>query len=130
MQDFRKLRVWEKSHQMALEIYRRTGSFPDSEMYSMTSQMRRAAVSIPANIAEGCGRSSSADFGRFLHIALGSACELEYFLILARDLEYLEPSAYDNVSETLIAIKQMISALLSRIRNSDEDRILKPTTDN
>jgi four helix bundle protein len=89
MKDFRELKVWEKAHALVLNLYRETTSFPPSELYGLTVQIRRAAASIPANIAEGCGRGSSADFARFLQIAMGSACELEYHLLLARDLGFL-----------------------------------------
>jgi four helix bundle protein len=84
MQDFRKLKVWEKSHNLTLEIYKSTESFPGSEIYGLTSQTRRSCSSIPANISEGCGRKSAAEFARFLQIAMGSASELEYHLLLAR----------------------------------------------
>jgi four helix bundle protein len=77
VRDFRKLQVWQKSHQLALDIYRLTIDFPKSEQFGLTRQMRRAAVSIPANIAEGCGRETEREFQRFLHIAAGSANELE-----------------------------------------------------
>ncbi len=86
MQDFRKLSVWEKSHQLTLAIYRATEQFPQSELYGLRSQLRRASASIAANIAEGCGRGSSCDFGRFLDIAAGSGSEVEDHLILAGDL--------------------------------------------
>jgi four helix bundle protein len=83
LKDFRKLKVWEKSHHLALSVYQATSSFPDHEQYGLTSQMRRAAVSIPANIAEGYGRGGDAEFARFLQIASGSAAELQYQILLA-----------------------------------------------
>ena len=86
MQHFRNLLVWQKSHEMVLQVYRISRDFPREELYGLTSQLRRAAVSIPSNIAEGCSRGSDADFGRFLIIALGSSSEVEYQLLLARDL--------------------------------------------
>ncbi|MEP7292950.1 MAG: four helix bundle protein, partial [Chloroflexota bacterium] len=89
MQDFKKLQVWMKAHVFTLALYRATSAFPKEEVYGLTSQMRRAAVSIPANIAEGCGRSSNAELARFLHISMGSASEVEYYLVLAHDLEFL-----------------------------------------
>ena len=89
MQNFRDLKVWTKAHQLALDVYRATKSFPREELYGLTSQIRRSAVSVPSNIAEGCCRSQG-DFGRFIQIAAGSASELEYQLLLAKDLELLE----------------------------------------
>ena len=94
MQDFRDLKVWEKSHQFVLSVYGATSSFPREEMYGLTSQLRRAAVSVPTNIAEGCGRGTDADFARFLQIAMGSACEADYLLLLSRDLKYLAQERY------------------------------------
>lgn len=80
MRDFRELKVWEKSHQLTLAIYKITAIFPREELYGLTIQIRRASASIPANIAEGCGRNGVAELARFLHIAMGSASELEYHL--------------------------------------------------
>ncbi len=85
MRDFKKYKVWELGHKITLEIYRITKDFPKEELYGMTSQMRRAAYSIPSNIVEGCGRESNAEFRRFLIISQGSASELEYFTILPKD---------------------------------------------
>lgn len=82
MKDFRNLKVWEKSHQLTVEIYKATEKFPKHEQYGLTSQLRRASVSVAANIAEGCGRKSDADFGRFLGIAMGSVSELEYLIFI------------------------------------------------
>ena len=94
MKDFRQLKVWEKSHQLALAIYKATKEFPKEELYGLTSQIRRSSMSIPTNIAEGCGRNTDADFARFLQMAMGSASETEYQLILARDLEFLPKDSY------------------------------------
>jgi four helix bundle protein len=116
MKDFRRLAVWEKSHGFTLAIYQMTNSFPREEMFGLTSQIRRAASSIPTNIAEGCGRSTDLDFARFLQISFGSACEVEYHLILARDLEYITPAAFHDSSITLVEIKKMLSALIARVR--------------
>ena len=91
MKDFRQLKVWEKSHQLALTIYRITASFPREETYGLASQIRRAASSIPSNIAEGCGRDGDPELARFCIIARGSASELEYQLLLGRDLKLLQP---------------------------------------
>jgi four helix bundle protein len=92
MQDYHKLQVWQKSHQFTLRAYQRTGSFPKSEVFGLTGQMRRAATSIELNIAEGCGRDSNPELVRFLRMALGSASELECQTEIARDLGYLRPS--------------------------------------
>ena len=85
MQDFRKLNVWEKAHEFVLDVYKASDLFPPQEKFGVTSQLRRSAASIPTNIAEGCGRGSNADLARFLQISMGSASEVEYLLILARD---------------------------------------------
>jgi four helix bundle protein len=90
VKDFRKQKVWQKAHDLALEVYRVTEAFPKTELFGLTSQIRRAGVSIPANIAEGCGRDTDADFSRFLQIAMGSASELEYHLLLAHDLGFFK----------------------------------------
>jgi four helix bundle protein len=120
MRDFRKLEVWEKSHQLTLEIYSATSRFPSGETFGLTSQMRRAASSIPANIAEGCGRDSDADFARFLKIAMGSGNELEYFLLLAKDLHYIDGEACEQLRLETLRVKRMLSGLLSRIRLTPE----------
>jgi len=86
MKDFRSLKVWEKAHELVLKAYKATDLFPKHELYGITSQIRRAAASVPTNIAEGCGKDSDAELKRYFLIAMGSASELEYLLILARDL--------------------------------------------
>ena len=91
MADFERLEVWKASHQLVLQIYRQTAHFPRHELFGLTAQMRRAAVSNAANIAEGRGRDTDPDFARFLTMSLGSVSELEYFLILAKDLDYPSP---------------------------------------
>lgn len=99
MRDFRDLQVWEKGHRLALSIYRATNNFPKEELYGLTSQLRRSAASIPANIAEGCGRSGDAELARFMQIVMGSASELEYHLLLAKDLNYLDPLSYEELAK-------------------------------
>jgi len=89
IQNFRNIQVWQKAHELTLQVYKATKTFPKEEIYGLTSQMRRAALSIPCNIAEGCARSTDADFARFLDIAIGSASEVECQLLLARDLRGL-----------------------------------------
>jgi four helix bundle protein len=116
MRDFRKFQVWEKSHQLTLAIYKATNSFPKDELYGLTSQIRRAASSVPANIAEGCGRSGDGDFARFLQIAAGSASELDYHLLLAHDLGYLSEIEYRGLNPTLLEIKRMLVGLIQNIK--------------
>lgn len=118
MKDFRDLDVWRKAHLLALEIYRVTAAFPKTETFGLTSQMRRAASSIAANIAEGCGRKTDNDFARFLQNAFGSANELEYFLLLASDLGLLKKPEHDRLAENTIEIKKMLAALLRKL-NAD-----------
>jgi four helix bundle protein len=116
MQDFRKLVVWQKSHQLTLDVYKITRTYPKEELYGLTSQTRRSAASIPTNIAEGCGRNGGADLARFLDIALGSACELEYHFILSHDLDYLTGTDHAKLSTIIIKVKQMLCALLQKVR--------------
>ena len=117
MQDFRKLQVWEKSHNLTVRIYELTSQLPREEMYGFTSQIRRACASIPTNIAEGCGRGSSTEFARFLQIAMGSASETEYLILLARDLKYLHTNQYAELMQTIISVKKMLTALLKKLKN-------------
>ncbi|MCU0645970.1 MAG: four helix bundle protein [bacterium] len=116
MKDFRKLNVWEKGHLLALEVYNATRSFPKDELYGLTSQMRRASVSIPSNIAEGCGRGSDAELSRFCQISMGSASELEYQILLSRDLGYLEDPLYEKLTNMVIEVKRMLTSFIQKIR--------------
>jgi len=118
MQDFRQLHVWQKAHELTLTVYRSTARFPAEERYGLVSQMRSAAVSIESNIAEGCGRSSDADFARFLHNSAGSANELECQIMIARDLGYLEPDRAGALSGLRSEVKKMLVALIASM-NSD-----------
>jgi four helix bundle protein len=120
MQDFRDLKVWSKAHAVVLAVYSASEPFPAVERYGITNQMRRAALSIPSNIAEGCGRSTSADFARFLDIAFGSASELEYLLLVARDLGLLASAAHDPILADLKEVKRMLAALIGRIRTATD----------
>lgn len=117
MQDFRSLKVWEKSHTWVLDVYRVTESFPKAEVYGLTSQLRRSAMSVPINIAEGCGRGSDKDLCRFLQISMGSASEAEYQLLLAHDLKYLPTSEYHRLHESVNEIKRMLTGLMQKIRS-------------
>ena len=116
MKDFRQLKVWEKSHQLALAVYKVTKEFPKEELYGLTSQIRRSSMSIPTNIAEGCGRNTDADFARFLQMAMGSASETEYQLILARDLEFLPKDSYEQLHNEVEEVKRMLASLLKTLR--------------
>jgi four helix bundle protein len=98
LKDFRKQKVWQKGHHLTLDVYQVTKAFPKEEMYGLTTQIRRACASIPANIAEGCGREGDAELARFFQIAMGSASELEYHLLLARDLGFLGDSDYQRLA--------------------------------
>lgn len=115
MRDFRSLKVWEKSHFLALEVYRHSQDFPADERFGLTAQIRRAATSIPANIAEGCGRSGNRELARYLGIAMGSASELEYHLILARDLELMMDESYLELSRRTREVKRMLTGLMSKL---------------
>jgi four helix bundle protein len=115
VKDFRQLKVWEKAHRLTLEIYRITASFPRAETYGLTSQIRRASASICANLAEGCGRDGDAELARFCGIARGSASELEYHLLLARDLHLLEAPEHDNLAQETTEIKRMLTALMQKL---------------
>lgn len=114
-QDFRKLRVWQKSHRLTLDVYRLTDGFPEPERYGLINQMRRASVSIASNIAEGSARFSDRDFRRFIHIALGSASELEYQLLLAHDLGHLNAEEHAKLSGDGHDVKRMLSGLKRRL---------------
>ncbi len=116
MRDFRKLKVWEKSHMLALEVYRITRGFPPAEVYGMQAQMRRASVSVASNIAEGSGRSGRAELGQFLNWAAGSVSELEYQLLLARDLGFLNGGTYTRAATRAVEVKRMLAGLLRRVR--------------
>lgn len=112
MRDFKQLLVWQKAHALTLDVYQATKSFPREELYSLTNQIRRAAVSVGANIAEGAGKNLTAEFGRFLLIASGSASELEYHLLLSRDLGYLIPEMYLELSQRVVETKKMLSGFI------------------
>jgi four helix bundle protein len=118
VQNFKDLKVWQKAHRMVLSIYQQTVGFPAQEKFGLTNQIRRAAVSIPANIAEGSVRSSDADFARFLHIALGSASEVDYYLVLARDLRFWKEETYQTLDADLQEVKRMLAALIARVKSA------------
>jgi len=118
MKDFRKLKVWELAHEFVLLLYRETNSFPIDEQYGVTSQVRRAAVSVPSNIAEGCGRNSDAELRRFCEIAMGSASEVEYQLLLCRDLNFLSNDQHHLLEGRLLDCKRMLNSFIRTLRES------------
>ena len=115
MKDFRKLKVWEKAHAFVLTVYTVTRNFPKEEIYGLTSQIKRASLSIGLNIVEGCGRNSNADFKRFLQIAFGSACEAEYCIILSHDLKYITYDEFIFLQQKIIEVKMMLSSLMNKL---------------
>ncbi len=115
MRPFREFRVGEAAHRFALQVYAETRRFPPEERFGLTNQMRRAAVSIPSNIAEGSARGDT-EFRQFLRIALGSAAELEYQLLLSRDLGYLNESAYSALDSELASIKRMLVTFMKTLK--------------
>jgi four helix bundle protein len=117
MRDFRQITVWEKSHQFTLAIYKAVGSFPTSERFGLTRQITRAASSIGANIAEGCGRGGDAEICRFLRIAIGSAFEVENHLLLARDLEFLKSEQHRALEEQIREVQKMLGAFIRKLKS-------------
>lgn len=119
MQDFRSLKVWKKAHYLTLEVYKVTSTFPRDELFGLTSQMRRASASVPANIAEGCGRGSKAELARFLQIAVGSATELEYHLLLSHELSLMNATDYERLNNYAVEVKRMLTRLMQKVLNPD-----------
>lgn len=118
MKDFKELNVWRKAHDLTLKVYSATRTFPKEELFGLTSQMRRAAASVGANIAEGSGRHSDGEMCRFLHIAYGSAAELEYHLLLAHDLGMLKGNELDTMTGLVDEVQRMLTALMKSVRSS------------
>jgi four helix bundle protein len=116
MKDFKELKVWSKAHELTIIVYSTTRSFPRDEMYGLTSQLRRSAASIGANIAEGCGRRSDGEFARFLQIARGSASETEYHLLLAKDLKFMSEEDYEIAENKLNELQRMLTSLVQKVR--------------
>src|SRR5436305_10184748 len=119
MKNFRDLVVWRKAHELTLSVYKNTFFFPADERFGLTSQARRSAASISANIAEGCGRHGDGEFHRFLQMAMGSASELEYHLLLAHDLGFLSQVKYEPLNRDVVEVKRMLASLVVRV---DADR--------
>ena len=118
MQNFRDLKVWQKSHQLTLDVYKLSAKYPREETFNLVSQIKRSSSSIPTNIAEGCGRKSDKDFSRFLYISFGSANELEYQMLLSKDLDFISAEDYEKIQLQTEEIKKMLSALIKTLNVS------------
>ena len=118
MRNFRDLEVWNRSHRLTLDLYRVTGTFPNDERFGLTSQIRRAAASIPTNLSEGCGRRGDGEMARFVQIAMGSASELDYLLLLSTDLNYLHEQEYEKLVSELNRVRRMLTGLYKTLKGS------------
>jgi four helix bundle protein len=125
MRNYRDLQVWLRAHKLTLTIYEKTRSFPSEEKFGLTGQIRRSCASIPANLAEGCGRRSDGEMARFVQISMGSGTELSYHLLLARDLAFLSARDYAALDSELTEIMKMLSSLSSRLRSSTVASVLE-----
>jgi four helix bundle protein len=122
MKNFRDLQVWQKAQLLTLNSYKATAQFPREELYGLVSQIRRCSASIAANMAEGCGRRGNAEFHRFLQIATGSASELQYHFLLARDLGFISAKDYSSLNDSVVELKRMLSSVsrkVDQVRNQD-----------
>ena len=117
MRNYRDLEVWDKAHKLTLELYRKSRSFPRDEFYGLTSQLRRSAMSVGANLAEGCGRQTTGELARFVRISMGSASELDYHLLLSHDFGFLLPDDYRKLSQELTRIRKMLASLLATLES-------------
>jgi four helix bundle protein len=115
MREFRNLEVWRKAHNLVLEVYECTAEFPVDERFGLTQQLRRSAVSIASNLVEGAARKTDRDFARFVGIAIASASEAEYQLLLARDLGYVDRDLHEELSNTTVGVRQMLIRLGQRL---------------
>ena len=123
VKDFHELKVWQKAHQLTLAVYEIAAAFPRDELYGLTSQLRRCSASIPANLAEGCGRSGEAELGRFCSIAMGPASELEYHLLLASDLKLIKPQDHAELTQRTTEVKRMLTMLIRKLK-ADSGRLV------
>lgn len=124
MRNYRDLEVWQKAHELTLAVYQETAGFPKGELYGLTSQIRRACVSIEANLAEGCGRRGDGEFARFVQIAMGSASELDCHLLIAKDLGFLASDIHVRLQRDLSRVRRMLSGLYDAIVASSEKATL------
>lgn len=116
MRDYKKYEVWKKAHQLALKTYTFSKEFPKEEIYGITSQLRRASLSIPTNIVEGASRNSEKEFANFINIASGSAAEVEYLIEFSKELGYLNNDDFNTMNKEIISIRKMPSALYSKLK--------------
>lgn len=116
MRDYRKLLVWQKSHELVLTVYKSSKNFPKDEQYGLISQLRRSSISVPSNIAEGCGRTSQSQFAHCLNIAMGSASELEYQIILSKELGYINNQNFKELLFKVKEVKQMLTSLYNKVK--------------
>lgn len=123
MKNYKDLIVWQKAHALVLYIYRHTIDFPKPEQYNLTSQLRRAATSIPTNVAEGCGKFSQSDFANFLQIALGSTNEVEYLALLSNELGYLKKDHHKILHSQVNEVRAMLSSLVTKVRKDSKTKI-------
>ena|ERR1700756_501943 len=122
MRNYRDLQTWDKAHKLTLDLYKISQRFPKEEVYGLTSQLRRAASSIGANLAEGCGRQTNSEFARFIKISMGSASELDYHLLLAHDLGFLDKATYQYVSKSVVEVRKMLASLLTTVEIETQPR--------
>ena len=120
LKSFKELKVWQKSYQLCLDLYEITKNFPSEEKYGLSSQMRRAAISIPSNIAEGYGRKTIPDYVRCLYIAYGSTCELETQILLSGDLKYLNEDSENILLEKIKEVERMLMALIKSLKSKKQ----------
>lgn len=125
MKDFKDLKVWVKAHELTLQTYRATRTFPKEELFGLVSQTRRSASSIAANIAEGTGRRSDGEFARFLRIARGSATELEYHLLLSYDLGFLSRTDFDDLTRSADEVQRMLTSLMQQVQPAARGVVLR-----
>jgi four helix bundle protein len=116
MKDFKNLNFWHKAHNLVLDVYMMSSKFPKEEVYGLTSQIRRSASSIPTNLAEGCGRNTDGELHRFSCISMGSASELEYQLILCKDLKYINNETYISINDNLMEVKKMLNSFIQKVK--------------
>ena len=117
VKNHKDLEVWKKSIEFVTSIYRITKLFPQEEIYGLTNQLRRAAVSVPSNLAEGAARKSKVEFKQFLHVALGSLSEVETQLIISKNIRYINTDSFKKLNEELVTIRKMLIGLIKSIHN-------------